>query len=163
MAAAARDLEVTRRNVAALGEAVHAAGLGASPELARAVQAQQNLFDRIGAEFGLLTSAQVADRIGSRATARRNAAAAARGAGRLLGLRRGGYLLYPGFQFDAHGIRPVIARLRGVAEEYGWDETSVIEWLASPTTYLGGVRPVDVLGEPEQVLSAARAAFGVSW
>lgn len=157
------DLEQTRRNVAALGEAIHAAHVTASPALARAVQAQQNVYSRIEAEFGLLTSRAAADRMGSRAVARRNAASAAHSEGRLLALRRGRYLLYPGFQFDSAGVRPVIAALFVVAREHGWDETSLIEWLVSPTTYLWGQRPVDVIEHPDRLLAVAREAFGVSW
>ena len=163
VAAVATDLENVRRNVIALGNAIHSAQVSASPALARAVQAQQNVYDRIDAEFGLLTSAQVADRMGSRAMARRNAATAARADGRLLAIRRGRYLLYPGFQFDAEGVRPVIADLRAVAVGHGWDEASLIEWMVSPTTYLHGQRPVDVLDDPEGLLDVAQKALGVSW
>lgn len=162
-AVAASDLARTRRNVAALGSAIYAAHFTASPALARAVQAQQNLYDSIAAEFGLLTSAEAADRVGSRATARRNAATAARTAGRLVALHRGNRLMYPGFQFDARGIRPVIADLRTVADEHDWDEASLIEWMVAPTTYLGGDRPVDVIEEEDELLEVARAAFGISW
>ncbi|WP_168226604.1 hypothetical protein [Tomitella fengzijianii] len=162
--AAAEDLAQTRRNVAALGSAIHSAHLtAASPALARAVQAQQNLYDALDAEFGLLTSAQVADRLGSRAAARRNAAAAARAAGRLLALRRGNRLLYPGFQFTAAGIRPVIADLRSLGDRHGWHEAGLIEWLLGPTTLLDGGRPVDALGDAERLLAVAEASFGVSW
>lgn len=159
----ARDLEQTRRNVAALGTAIHAANLTASPNLARAVQAQQNIYDSVDAEFGLLTSSQAGDRIGSRAVARRNAATAARNEGRLVAVRRGRYLLYPGFQFDAAGIRPVVADLVQVAFTHGWDETSLITWLVSPTTYLDGSRPVDIMDEPDRLVSLAQEVFGVSW
>jgi hypothetical protein len=159
----ASDLEQTRRNVAALGGAIHTAHLTASPSLARAVQAQQNLYSRIEAEFGLFTSREAADRMGSRAVARRNAATAAHSEGRLLALRRGRYLLYPGFQFYSAGVRPVIAALLAVAREHGWNEPSLIEWLVSPTTYLAGARPVDVIEDPDRLLEVARESFGVSW
>lgn len=163
VAAVAGDLERTRRNVAALGGAIHAAHLTASPPLARAVQAQQNLYGRIEAEFGLLTSREAADRMGSRAVARRNAATAARSEGRLFALRRGRYLLYPGFQFDSAGVRPVIAALLTAAREHGWEEASLIEWMVSPTTYLSGRRPVDVIEDPDRLLGVAEESFGVSW
>jgi hypothetical protein len=162
--AVASDLAQTRRNVTALGTAIRAAQLTtASPALARAVQAQQNLHDRIDAEFGLLTSAQAADRMSSRAVARRNAATAARSEGRLLALRRGKYLLYPAFQFEAAGIRPVIAALRDIGDQHGWDEPSLIEWMMAPTTYLGGSRPVDIIDDADQILAVAAETFGVSW
>ncbi|MEE2055949.1 hypothetical protein [Rhodococcus artemisiae] len=162
--AVASDLAQTRRNVAALGTAIRAAHLtAASPALARAVQAQQNLYDRIDAEFGLLTSAQAADRMSSRAVARRNAATAARREGRLLALRRGKYLLYPAFQFGSAGILPLIAALRDIGDQHGWDEASLIEWMMAPTTYLGGDRPVDIIDDADQLLAVATEAFGVSW
>jgi|SRR5690625_518280 len=159
----AHDLEQTRRNVAALGSAIHAATLTASPSLARAVQAQQNMYDSMAAEFGLLTSAEAADRMGSRAVARRNAAAAARRAGKLVAVRRGRYLMYPGFQFDSAGIRIVIAELVAIASEHDWDEISLITWLIAPTTYLDGQRPVDIIDEPDRLVVLAREAFGISW
>lgn len=161
--AVAADLDQTRRNVSALGSAIHAADVTASPPLARAVQAQQNLYDRIEAEFGLLTSAQAADRMGSRAVARRNAATAARKEGKLLALQRGRYLSYPGFQFTAAGIRPVIADLWGIARKHSWGETSLIEWMVAPTTYLAGQRPVDIIDDPDRLLTVAREAFEISW
>jgi hypothetical protein len=159
----AADLDQTRRNVSALGAAIHAADVIASPPLARAVQAQQNLYDRIETEFGLLTSAQAADQMGSRAVARRNAATAARNEGKLLALRRSRYLFYPGFQFTSAGIRPVIANLWAIAREHGWGETSLLEWMVSPTTYLAGQRPVDVIDDPDRLLTVAREAFAISW
>lgn len=99
----------------------------------------------------------------SRAVARRNAATAARSEGRLLALRRGKYLLYPAFQFEAVGILPVIAALRDIGDQHGWDEASLIEWMMAPTTYLGGDRPVDIINDADQLLAVATEAFGVSW
>lgn len=163
VSAITHDLERTRRNVAALGEAIHAAQLTTSPSLARAVQAQQNLYSRIEAEFGLLTSRQAADRMGSRAVARRNAATAAHHQGRLVALRRGRYLLYPGFQFDHSGIRPAMPALIAIARQHEWDQASLIEWLVSPTTYLAGQRPVDILDDPDRLTGLAHEVFGVSW
>lgn len=161
----AGDLEQTRRSVAALGDAIHAVQLPTSPAVARAVQAQQNLYDVIETEFGLLTSAEVGKRLGTRAQrAPRNRAIAAHNDGRLLALHRSNRLLYPGFQFDRNGdIRQVIARVRQLADKYSWDETSVIEWLVAPTTYLGGRRPVDVIDQEGRLLATAENAFGMSW
>lgn len=99
----------------------------------------------------------------SRAVVRRNAATAARSEGRLLALRRGKYLLYPAFQFGRAGVRPVIAEIRAVGERHGWDETSLIEWLMAPTTYLGGRRPVDIIDDSDQLLALTAEVFGLSW
>lgn len=155
--------ERTTRNVRALGEAIHVAQAPLSPALARSVQAEQNLYDDIEREFGLLTSAEAGHRMGSRSSALRNAATSARRDGRLVALRRGSYWLFPGFQFDAEGVRPVITDLLALAEKHGRSETGLIQWLCSPTTYLGGARPVDVLDDPDRVLEVASQAFGIQW
>jgi hypothetical protein len=164
---AAREIreltERTMRNVQALGAAIHVAHAPLSPALARSVQAEQNLYDDIEREFGLLTSAEAGRRMGSRSSALRNAATAARREGRLLAVRRGSYWLFPGFQFDAEGLRPVVAELIALARDRGRGEAGLVQWLCSPTTYLGGARPVDVLDDPDRLLEVADQAFGIQW
>lgn len=153
----------TRHTVAALGGAIRAAHVRTSPALARATQAEQNLYDRIEAEFGLLSSAGAGERMGSRSTATRNLALAAQRDGRLLALRRGRYQVFPGFQFEGRGARPVIADLVTLGRELDRSETGLIQWLMSPTTYLQGRRPVDVIDDPEQLLEVAGQSFSVRW
>lgn len=156
--------ERTLRNAAALGGAIHAAHVSASPQLARAVQAEQNLYEKVEREFGLLSTAEVGTRMGSRSSAKRNAALDARSAGRLVALRRGRYLLFPGFQFAADGSPlPVVGVLAAISRRLGRSETGLIQWLCSPSGYLDGDRPVDHLDEPELVISVANNAFEVSW
>lgn len=153
----------TRHTARALGEAIRSARAPATPALAAAAQARESLYDSIADEFGLLTSAQAGEAMGSRSSASRNLAAKARGEGRALALVRGRYTLFPGFQFSDSGLRPVIADLRTVGEEYGRTETGLIQWLVSPTTYLHGKRPVDVIDEPDTLLDVARRSFDVEW
>lgn len=152
-----------KRTVAALGESLAAARIEAPPALARAAQARENLTTAIDREFGLLTSAEAGAAMGSRSSAKRNLAAAARKAGRLLGLPRGGYVVFPGFQFDEHGVRPVIAKLIELGAQYDRTESGLIWWLMASTTYLDGRRPVDVIDDEESLLRVAEAAFGVEW
>lgn len=163
----ARDLAeasiLTRRVVTALGDAIHAAHVPASPSLARAIQAEQNLYDRIHEEFGLLTSTEAGARLGSRSAHQRNLALAARKDGRLLAIRRGRYTLYPGFQFGESGARPVIEELVRVGQRHGWSETGLVQWLMSPTTYLDGDRPVDVLEDATRLIQVAEASLGARW
>lgn len=159
----AEDLSLLRRNVAALGDAIHALDARLPPGVVLAAANVQDLFDDIDREFGLFTSTQAGLRMGSRSTATRNAATSAHADGRLLAIRRGRYLLFPGFQFDRQGIRPVIAELKSVASQHDWDDVAVIEWVLSPTTYLSGRRPVDVLDDPNLLLRTAEAVFGVTW
>jgi hypothetical protein len=156
---------VIRASAAALGDALGSVAGYTEPALARAVQAEQNLYARIASEFEMLSATEVGRRMGSRSSAPRNLAASARLAGRLLAVRRGTQILYPGFQLDEDG-QPlsVIAALRQVALERGRSETGVVQWLCSPTTYLDGRRPVDLLhDDPQRVVELAGRAWDVAW
>ncbi|TSE00434.1 hypothetical protein FOS14_08440 [Skermania sp. ID1734] len=154
-----------QRSAAALGEAIDAVQVYTEPAVARAVQAEYNLYDRIDAEFGLLSSAETGRRLGSRSTAPRNLAAASRRQGALVAIARGNHILFPGFQFDRDGRPlPVIRQLRDLASEAGWSEAGIVQWLCAPTTYLNGRRPVDLLAtDPERVLETARRSWTVQW
>ena len=83
----------------------------------------------------------------------------------LLAVRQGNYLAYPGFQFGPDGKPlPVIARLIEVADDSGWSEAGLVQWLCSPTTYLDGSRPVDLLAaDPDRAVAVAAQALTVSW
>ncbi|MBB2771956.1 MULTISPECIES: hypothetical protein [Mycolicibacterium] len=92
-------------------------------------------------------------------TAPRDLAAAARRDQALLAIIRGRQTLFPGFQFGADGRPlPVIRTLRRLAEEMGWPESGVVQWLCARTTYLDELRPVDLVADdPERVVDAALA------
>jgi hypothetical protein len=154
-----------RESARAVGEALAAVEVYTEPAIARAVQAEHNLYGRIEAEFGMLSSADAGRRMGSRSSAPRNLATTAHRAGTLVAVHRGNYLAYPGFQFDPDGQPlPVIARLREVAEAGGWSEAGLVQWLCGPTTYFDGDRPVDHLSaDPDRVVAVAREALAVSW
>ncbi|HEU4361914.1 MAG TPA: hypothetical protein VFR27_10445 [Mycobacterium sp.] len=163
------DLTVATRRVResaqAVGAALSSVSVYTEPAIARAVQAEHNLYDRIDAEFGMLTSTEAGKRMGSRSSAPRNLASTARRNKALIGVRRGNHLVYPGFQFGPDG-QPlaVIARLRAVAEANGWSETGLAQWLCSPTTYFDGDRPVDHLHtDPDRVVAVTEADLSVSW
>jgi hypothetical protein len=155
-----------------LRESAHAVGVALSsvpvytePAVARAVQAELNLYARIEAEFGMLTSTEAGKRMGSRSSAPRNLATTARRNKTLVAVRQGNYLAYPGFQFGPDG-KPlaVIGRLLAIAEDSGWSEAGLVQWLCSPTTYLDGDRPVDHLAtDPDRVVAVAGEAMAVSW
>jgi hypothetical protein len=155
-----------------LRESAHAVGVALSsvtvytePAVARAVQAEQNLYSRIEAEFGMLTSTEAGKRMGSRSSAPRNLATTARRNKALLAVRQGNYLSYPGFQFGPDG-KPlaVVGRLLEVADENGWSEAGLVQWLCAPTTYLDGDRPVDHLTtDPDRVVAVTAEALAVAW
>jgi hypothetical protein len=157
--------ERVRESAHAVGVALSSVAVYTEPAVARAVQAEHNLYARIDAEFGMLTSTEAGKRLGSRSSAPRNLATTAHRNKALVAVRRGNYLSYPGFQFGPDG-KPlaVVARLREVAEANGWSEAGLVQWLCSPTTYLDGDRPVDHLAtDPDRVVDVAAEALAVSW
>lgn len=80
-------------------------------------------------------------------------------------MARGHQTLYPGFQFGADGRPlPVIRTLRELADECEWSETSTVQWLCAPTTYLDGLRPIDLIDrDPDRVVAVARLAWTAEW
>jgi hypothetical protein len=165
----AEDLVVATQRVRASARAVGAAlasvAVYTEPAIARAVQAEQNLYARIAAEFGMLSSTEAGKRMGSRSRAPRNLAATAHRNKTLVAVRHGNSLVYPGFQFGPDG-QPldVIGRLRETAEANDWSDAGLVQWLCSPTTYFDGDRPVDHLTEdPDRVVAVAADALAVSW
>jgi len=154
-----------RESARAVGAALASVAVYTEPAIARAVQAEHNLYARIDAEFGMLTSTEAGKRMGSRSRAPRNLATTAHRNNQLLAVRQGNHLAYPGFQFGSDG-QPlaVISRLRETAEANEWSEAGLVQWLCSPTTYLDGDRPVDHLTEdPDRVVAVAGDALAVSW
>lgn len=140
-----------------------------SPAVARAAQATENAIKSIEDEFGLLTSTQVAELLGSQAkgNASRSLANEKRGRGELLAIRRLNKYLYPGFQFDcAQGrVKPLVRDLLQLADAHDWESADVVLWLVSPTSYLEDEsRPVDHIDkDPELVLDVAQNAWSVEW
>ncbi|MFD1211581.1 hypothetical protein ACFQ36_05950 [Arthrobacter sp. GCM10027362] len=153
-----------RCSMAALGPAMAAVRLPASPALAGAIQATENLWRSIREEWGLPGSQEVSRLLGAK-TANRSYASDQRLAGKIIGIRRGQAYAYPGFQFDRRTGRvlAVIPRLIAAAREIGLDDEDLVFWLCSPSGYFGGDRPVDHLGEPDQVLEKLRLSETVEW
>lgn len=154
-----------REGAQALRAALASVAVYAEPAVARALQAEHNLYARIDAEFGMLSSTQAGKKMGSRSSAPRNLATTAHRNNQLLAVRQGNHLAYPGFQFGSDG-QPlaVIARLRDTAEANDWSEAGLVQWLCAPTTYFDGDRPVDCLTkDPDRVVAVAADALAVSW
>src|SRR5690625_3658518 len=122
--------------------------------LERAVLAERELYDQIAREFGLLGAGELqsVDLPG------------ARRAGRALAVPRDGEMVFPGFQLNESGsLRPVIADLITAGRLQGRTERGLVQWLMSPTTYLEGRRPVEIIDDPPRLLKVAGSAFGVQW
>jgi hypothetical protein len=110
----------------------------------------------IGTEFGLLTSDQVARRVGS--TARNSSATPTRWAraGKVFTVETADKRLYPAFQFDPATGRPLpviedVLAILGPATG-----TTAALWFTAPNAYLEDARPVDRLADnPAAVVDAA--------
>ncbi len=78
--------------------------------------------------------------------------------GRVISFEARGATWLPLFQFDpdgvdvTDGVRRVLGELRGV-----FDNWELVQWFATPNTWLDGASPVDVIADdPQAVVQAAR-------
>jgi len=140
------------------------ADIEASPQVARAVQASENRWRSIENEFGLWDSGEVSEFLGG-SPSNRNLAHSLSRAGRILAVRRGRKVLYPGFQFDqaSGGIHSVITAVSRYGKGAGWESANVAQWFCAPNGHLGGLRPVDILDDGARVMRAARADLAPQW
>jgi hypothetical protein len=133
----------------------------AVPTPAAVLQARRNAEARSAllAEFGALRSQEVADFAESRASNRAALANRWRAENRVVAVPVGDELLYPGFQFNAEGkpkpaIGGTLDLLRSDPHTTDWQ---MALWFVTPTSWLGGIRPVDLLDkDPDAVIDAAR-------
>jgi hypothetical protein len=130
------------------------------PTPAAVLQARRNAEARsaLFAEFGALRSAEVAELAGSRAANRAALANRWRGEHRVVAVRVGDELLYPGFQFTSEGtphptVSSALGELRSNEPLSDWQAAL---WFVAANGWLGGRRPVDLLdAEPDAVVDAA--------
>jgi hypothetical protein len=129
------------------------------PSAAAVLQARRNAEARaaLAKEFGLLSSAEVADLAGSQAKNRAALANRWKKEERIFAVSHGGSTLWPGFQFDEDGKPlPVIAEVLAPLSDRGSTWQTAL-WFTSVNGWLGGRRPVDLLEtEPDAVVEAAR-------
>lgn len=122
------------------------------------LQARRNALarEKLFHEFGALTSVEVADLAGSRASNKAALANRWKQEGRISSVLHNGGAYYPAFQFDADGRPlPVIAEvIRILGREVSDWELAL--WYMAANGWLGGRRPVDLLAsEPDAVVKAA--------
>ncbi|MCB5280304.1 hypothetical protein [Arthrobacter sp. ES1] len=154
-----------RAGVHALGAAMAANPVAVSPQMARSLQAAENIWRNIEREFGMLTSMEVAERLGSRKP-NRSMASALRNEGSIVGIMRGNSYRFPGFQFDTDkaAVVPVMPKLIALARENERSDEGLVYWLTSPSSLFHEQdRPVDHLHEEDRVLAAARDQFEGTW
>jgi hypothetical protein len=141
------------------------APVAVSPQTARRLQAAENIWRSIDGEFGMLTSIEVAELLGSRKP-NRSIASTLRSDGSIVGIMRGNSYRFPGFQFDTDkaAVVPVMPKLIALARENGRSDEDLVFWLTSPSSLFHEQdRPVDHLHEEERVLAAAKDQFEGSW
>lgn len=108
-------------------------------------------------EFGALTSAEVADFVGSEARNRSSLAHRWRKEGRLLAVPYRGTLLYPGFQFHDGEVLPHLADVLRHLSAGGLTDWETALWFTARNGWLDDRRPVNLLVEdPGRVVEAAR-------
>ncbi|MGG5172413.1 hypothetical protein ACQR35_09590 [Pseudarthrobacter sp. J1738] len=132
-----------------------------SPPMARSLQAAESIWRTIEQEFGLLTSRDVAELLGSRKPSG-SIASTLRNDGSIAGIMRGNSYRFPGFQFDTdHGsVVPVMRDLIAVARENERSDEDLVYWMTSPSSFFHEQdRPVDHLHDKERLLAAARDQF----
>lgn len=128
------------------------------PSAVTVLQARRNALAReqMFQEFGGLSSAEVAELAGSRASNKAALAHRWRQEGRIFSVPHRGMSYFPGFQFDEQGqpipvIAEVIQRLGSRSTEWG-----MALWFTASNGWLGARRPVDLLREdPQAVVTAA--------
>ena len=128
------------------------------PTAPAVLQARRNTAARVALieEFGLLTSADVAELNQSQATNRAALASRWKGEERIFSVPYQGKDYFPGFQFGPDGRpREIVAEvLAALGAARGW-QTAL--WFAAGNGYLNGRRPVDLLdSQPDAVTEAAR-------
>jgi hypothetical protein len=133
----------------------------AIPTPATVLQARRNAAARTALveEFGALRSHEVADLAESRASNRAALANRWRASNRVVAVPVGDELLYPGFQFTNEGkAHPAVgAALEALRSDPHTTDWQAALWFASPTSWLEGRRPVDLLdSDPDAVIDAAR-------
>lgn len=137
-------------------------GLEASPEVARSVQASENHWRTIADEYGLLDSRAVDELLGGSGTNRNRAHQLAK-EGKIIGVKRGRGIVYPGFEFHNGEVRPVIALVAALGRGNKWSDSHLLLWLASPNGYLEGRVPAQMLDQPDKVIRAARQDLAERW
>lgn len=132
---------------------------GPLPTPPSVLQARRNAAAReaLIAEFGLLSSADVAARAGSRAKNKASLANRWKQEGKIFSVPQQGVSFFPAFQFDEEGqpwpaVASVLATVGRQSE--GWE---LALWFLASNGWLDGRRPVDLLkSEPQGVADTAK-------
>ncbi len=112
---------------------------------------------RLLEDFGYYTSAQLAERVGSRAANKSQFASRLKKGGTLFAVPFRGQSLFPAFQLDSDfKPKPAIAETLRRLNQRGLKGWEVAFWFAANSSFLGGKRPLDLLdSKADLVVDAA--------
>lgn len=161
-AVAERLLEPNREAITKARQALESVDEFVSPSMARSIQAEINLIREIGRDFGFVSEYTVRDALGLTGNEPLPP---------LFSVTYRGEAHYPAFLFEKdpdspvkQKVRPFVAELAKLAEEYKWDAASVCYWFVTSTTWFPpGEAPVDYLDNPAKILTVFESAASVEW
>ncbi len=114
-------------------------------------------------EFGLLSSHDIHDLTGAKASNKAARAARLKKVGKLFAVPFEGRMMYPGFQLDRSGQpRAVMAQVLKVLS--GWAGWQIAIWFITENAWLDDQRPVDLLDRaPQAIVEAARKEVDIAF
>jgi len=144
----------TRRGREVFERTVEAMTSESVPSQAAAEQMRRNADarHRVLAEYGTLTSEEVADEVGSRARNRAASAHRLQNAGKVFAVRHQGQTLFPAFQFAGGAVRTGVPEVLRVLHDRGLSGWEIALWFIAGSSFLGGRRPVDLLDEDQELV-----------
>lgn len=122
----------------------------------------ESFWREIDATWGLLTADEVLKTL-NMPEGEIDLVAQLRESGQLLAVQRGGDYVFPGFQFVAGHVEPVVAALVALAAEVSWAQDDLVIWLCCPSGYFSRDRPVEYLHHQDELVEKARNQATVEW
>lgn len=122
-------------------------------------RAENKMHDQISEEFGFLTVEEVVNLLGIKKPYQ----GVEEYRDGMIWVNVNWKAMFPRFQFSETGPKPVIKELITLGDKYHRTRSGLVYWMMSPTTYLAGKRPVDVIDDSQTLLNVAESSFGVEW
>lgn len=116
-------------------------------------------WDRLRERDGVYTPSDLAKIAGAKAGNRSSYANDLIRHGQAFAVKRARTLYLPAYQFDSSGtVYPAVAPVLKAFRDAGWSDFSIAIWFATPTTWLSGDRPADLLTDEQATPRLMKAA-----